>query len=80
MPARARADDAQDPIKARFDGKAPYIKYARGENSGLVGFYKPLTEDDIAYVKTTITKINSNDVTWSIPTGACHPPRPARAF
>ncbi|KAF8181038.1 hypothetical protein BJ912DRAFT_1145564 [Pholiota molesta] len=60
--------EIKDPIKARFDGKAPYIKYARGENSGLVGFYKPLTEDDITYIKTTIPKINSHEVTWTIPT------------
>ena len=59
----------QDPIKARFDGKAPYIKYARGENSGLVGFYKPLTEEDIEYVKNTIKTINNHEVTWSLPTG-----------
>ena len=75
---RACADGPQDPIKTRFDGKAPYIKYARGENSGLVGFYKPLSEDDITYVKSTITKINSNEVTWSIPTGACRPAQPMR--
>lgn len=56
-------------MKARFDGRVPYIKYARGENSGLVGFYKPLSEEDIEYIKTTITKINSYDVTWSIPSG-----------
>ncbi|KAF4611811.1 hypothetical protein D9613_003940 [Agrocybe pediades] len=60
--------EVKDPIKARFDGKAPYIKYARGENSGLVGFYKPLTEEDIEYVKTTIKTINNHEVTWSLPT------------
>ncbi|PPR05429.1 hypothetical protein CVT26_011307 [Gymnopilus dilepis] len=60
--------EVKDPIKARFDGKAPYIKYARGENSGLVGFYKPLTEEDIEYVKNTIKTINNHEVTWSLPT------------
>ena len=35
-------------------GKAPYIRYTRGDNNGLVGFYKPLTEDDIQFVKETM--------------------------
>ncbi|KAJ3510261.1 hypothetical protein NLJ89_g4779 [Agrocybe chaxingu] len=61
--------EIKDPIKERFDGKAPYIKYARGENSGLVGFYKPLSEEDIEFIKTTIKTINKNEVTWSLPTG-----------
>ena len=59
----------QDPIRERFDGRAPYIKYARGENSGLVGFYKPLSEEDIEFVKSTIKTINNNEVTWSSPNG-----------
>ena len=59
----------QDPIKERFDGRAPYIKYTRGENSGLVGFYKPLSEEDIEFVRNTIKTINNNEVTWSSPNG-----------
>ncbi len=35
-------------------GKAPYIRYTRGDNNGLVGFYRPLTEDDIQFVKETM--------------------------
>lgn len=59
----------QDPIKEKFE-RAPFIKYARGENSGLVGFHKELAEDEIAYIKDTIKTINSNTVTWSIPEGS----------
>ena len=59
----------QDPIRERFDGRAPYIKYTRGEDSGLVGFYKPLSEEDIEFVKSTIKTINNNEVTWSSPNG-----------
>jgi lupus La protein len=59
----------QDPIRERFDGRAPYIKYTRGEDSGLVGFYKPLSEEDIEFVKSTIKTINNNEVTWSSPKG-----------
>jgi len=59
----------QDPIKERFDGRAPYIKYTKGQNSGLVGFYKPLSEEDIKFVESTIKTINNNEVTWSVPTG-----------
>ena len=59
----------QDPIKERFDGRAPYIKYTRGDDSGLVGFYKPLSEEDIEFVKSTIKSINNNEVTWSSPNG-----------
>ena len=58
----------QDPIKEHFDGKPPYIKYSRGDDNGLVGFYKPLSEDDINFVKNTIKTINKNEVTWSLPT------------
>ena len=59
----------QDPIRERFDGRAPYIKYTRGEDSGLVGFYKPLSEEDIEFMKSTIKTINNNEVTWSSPNG-----------
>ena len=59
----------QDPIRERFDGRAPYIKYTRGEDSGLVGFYKPLSEEDIEFVKSTIKTINNHEVAWSSPNG-----------
>ncbi len=55
----------KDPIKDRFEGKAPYIKYTLGDNNGLVGF---LTEDDIQFVKETIKVINKHEVTWALPT------------
>ncbi|KAF9529117.1 hypothetical protein CPB83DRAFT_875734 [Crepidotus variabilis] len=57
----------EDPIKERFDGKAPYIKYSRGDNHGLVGFYKPLSEEDISFVKDAIKTINKKEVTWTLP-------------
>jgi lupus La protein len=58
----------QDPIKEKFE-RAPFIKYARGDNSGLVGFQKALSEEEVAYVKENIKTINSKEVTWSLPEG-----------
>ena len=60
----------QDPIKDNFDGRAPFIKYSRGDDFGFVGFHKALTEDEITKVKEAIKTINSKPVTWTIPTGA----------
>jgi len=56
-------------VKERFDGKAPFIKYSRGDNHGLVGFHKTLSEEDITYIKETIKTINGNEVTWTLPNG-----------
>lgn len=60
---------AQDPIKEKFEGRSPFIKYSRGDDHGLVGFHKVLSEDEIALVKETIKTINSKPVTWSLPEG-----------
>lgn len=59
--------EIKDPAKERFDGKAPFIKYSRGDNHGLVGFHKTLSEEDITYIKETIKTINGNEVTWTLP-------------
>ncbi|TFY69879.1 hypothetical protein EVG20_g2963, partial [Dentipellis fragilis] len=62
----ASFDDIKRPLKERF-ARAPFVKYTRGEDSGLVGFDKALGEDDIAFVKEQVPKLNGKDVTWSLP-------------
>lgn len=59
--------EIKDPVKERFDGRAPFIKYSRGDNHGLVGFNKTLSEEDITYIKEAIKTINGNEVTWTLP-------------
>jgi lupus La protein len=56
----------KDPIKQKFDGKAPFIKYTTGDDFGLVGFHKVLSEEDVATIKETVKTINSHEVDWSI--------------
>ncbi|KAG6805265.1 hypothetical protein H0H93_005188, partial [Arthromyces matolae] len=53
--------EIKEPIKEKFEGRTPFIKYARGENSGLVGFHKALTEEEIQIVKDTIKTLNSKE-------------------
>ena len=55
-------------LKERFS-RAPFIQYNRGDNWGLVGFDKTLTEEDIAHVKQNLKTLSSNEVTWSVPEG-----------
>lgn len=55
-------------MKERFP-RTPFVKHTRGESSGLVGFEKPLSEDEIAYVKEHIKTLGGKEVTWSIPDG-----------
>ncbi|KAF5370969.1 hypothetical protein D9757_009893 [Collybiopsis confluens] len=57
--------DIKLPLKDVFDGKAPYIDYARGKNDGFVGFHKALSDEDILSVKKAVSKINGNEITWS---------------
>ncbi|TFK29163.1 hypothetical protein FA15DRAFT_664482 [Coprinopsis marcescibilis] len=59
--------EIKDPIKEIFDGKAPYIKFQRGDNFGLVGFHKALTEEEVTKVQEAIKTINKNAVTWTVP-------------
>ncbi|KAF8628179.1 hypothetical protein AX15_004060 [Amanita polypyramis BW_CC] len=62
--------DIKEPLKQKFEGKLPFIKYTTGDDFGLVGFHKVLSEEDIAAVKETVKTINSNEVTWSLPNEA----------
>ncbi|KXN92548.1 hypothetical protein AN958_05403 [Leucoagaricus sp. SymC.cos] len=59
--------EIKDPLKAKFDNRAPYIKYSRGDDFGLVGFHKTLSEEEVALVKETIQTINKKPVAWSSP-------------
>ncbi|KAG6876145.1 hypothetical protein C0992_000696 [Termitomyces sp. T32_za158] len=59
--------EIKNPIKEKFEGRAPYIKYTREEDSGLVGFHKALTEEEIQIVKDTIKTLNSKEIIWSLP-------------
>ncbi|TRM55461.1 hypothetical protein BD626DRAFT_62432 [Schizophyllum amplum] len=53
----------KDPIREAF-ARAPYIKFTREEDSGLVGFSAPLSDEDIEKVKTLLPKMNDKPVTW----------------
>ncbi|KAF9450511.1 hypothetical protein P691DRAFT_758105 [Macrolepiota fuliginosa MF-IS2] len=59
--------EIKEPLKAKFDNRAPYIKYSRGDDFGLVGFHKALSEEEIALVKETVKTINKKPVTWTVP-------------
>jgi lupus La protein len=61
-------DDIKRPLKERFS-RAPFVKYTKGDDSGLVGFDKALDEEDIAFVKEKIPTLNGNPVTWELPEG-----------
>lgn len=54
------------PLRERF-ARVPYIQFSKGDDFGLVGFDKVLTEDEIAYVKDNIKSVNSREVEWTIP-------------
>ncbi|SJL10808.1 uncharacterized protein ARMOST_14202 [Armillaria ostoyae] len=55
----------KQPIRDLFEGQTPFIKYQRGDNHGLVGFSKPLTEEDITKIKDGVKKLEDKDLTWS---------------
>lgn len=59
----------QTPLKERFP-RTPFVKHTRGQSSGLVGFEKPLSEDEIAYIKEHVKTLGGKEVTWSVPDGA----------
>lgn len=65
---RSTHQHLQTPLKERFP-RTPFVKHTRGEASGLVGFEKPLSEDEIAYVKEHIKTLGGQEVTWSVPDG-----------
>ena len=60
----------QAPLRERF-ARAPYIQFSKGDDFGLVGFEKALKEDEIEYVKENLKTVNSKEVAWTIPDGAC---------
>lgn len=49
------------------------MKHTRGESAGLVGFEKPLSEDEISYVREHIKTLGGKEVTWIIPDGMLSP-------
>lgn len=62
----ANFTEMKTPLRERF-ARVPYIQFSKGDDFGLVGFDKALTEDEIDYVKTSLKTVNSNEVQWSIP-------------
>ena len=61
-------DDIKRPLKERFS-RAPFVKFTKGEDMGLVGFDKALDTEDIAFVKEKVPTLNGKPVTWEIPEG-----------
>ena len=61
-------DDIKRPLKERFS-RAPFVKFTKGEDTGLVGFDKALDTEDIAFVEEKIPMLNGKPVTWEIPEG-----------
>jgi lupus La protein len=62
-------DDIKRPLKERFS-RAPFVKFTKGEDTGLVGFDKALDTEDIAFVEDKIPTLNGKPVTWEIPEGS----------
>ena len=61
-------DEVKRPLKERFS-RAPFVKFTKGDDTGLVGFDKALDEDDIAFVKEKIPTLNGKPITWDLPDG-----------
>lgn len=59
-------DSIKRPMKERFS-RAPFIKFTKGDDAGLVGFDKALDEEDVAFVKEKIPTLNGNPVAWGLP-------------
>ena len=64
----ASFDEIKRPLKERFS-RAPFVKFTKGDDAGLVGFDKALDEDDIAFVKEKIPILNGKPITWELPEG-----------
>lgn len=58
----------QGALKERFS-RAPFVKYFKPDTTGLVGFDKALTEEDIKYVRENLAQLGSRPVTWEVPDG-----------
>ena len=56
-------------MKERY-ARLPFIKYERGEDSGLVGFDRALTDEDVEFVRGAVKTINGKAVTWDFIDGA----------
>jgi hypothetical protein len=61
-------DTIKRPLKERFS-RAPFVKFIKGEDTGLVGFDKALDTEDIAFIEEKVPTLNGNTVTWEIPEG-----------
>jgi len=61
-------DEIKRPLKERFS-RAPFVKFTKGDDVGLVGFDKALDEDDIAFVREKIPLLNGKPITWELPEG-----------
>jgi hypothetical protein len=66
-------EEIKRPLKERFS-RAPFVKYTKGDDAGLVGFDKALDEEDIAFVEEKIPTLNGKPVTWELPGGSSMPP------
>ncbi|KAI9508794.1 hypothetical protein F5148DRAFT_1192717 [Russula earlei] len=62
----ASYDEIKHPLKERFS-RAPFVKFTKGDDAGLVGFDKALDEEDVAFVKEKVPTLNGNLVTWELP-------------
>ncbi|EIN05110.1 hypothetical protein PUNSTDRAFT_55034 [Punctularia strigosozonata HHB-11173 SS5] len=58
-------NEVKGPMRERF-ARVPFIQYEKGSDWGLLGFDKPLTEEEIQYVKDNVKTMNGNTVTWSL--------------
>ncbi len=63
----------KEPLKDLFEGMVPYIKYMRGESSGLVGFHRTLQEEDLASVKKALATLEDKELTWEFVPGLLFP-------
>lgn len=45
------------------------MKFENGDSSGLVGFDRVLTDEDLIYVKEHVKTVSGVEVTWSFSQG-----------
>lgn len=57
--------DNQEKVKGKFE-RTPFIKHERGENNGLLGFERALSEDDLAFVREALSGLGGDDVVWAV--------------
>ncbi|KAI9435818.1 hypothetical protein H4582DRAFT_2112245 [Lactarius indigo] len=61
-------DEIKRPLKERFS-RAPFVKFTKGDDAGLVGFDKALVEEDLAFVREKLPTLNGKPITWELPEG-----------